>query len=107
MKELLHMIKFVLDTADWGLKIKPQPTNTEIWEVLAYCESDWGGDPESRHSVSGMVICVYGVPGFGTCGIEHTGYGVQGMQSRCAGWVYRMGKQNGYIERVYRMGIYM
>jgi len=61
MKELHRAIKFVLDTADYGLKIEPVKRN-EKWNLEIYTDSDWGGDKNTRHSVSGYILYLCNVP---------------------------------------------
>ena len=53
--ELLRVIKYVLDTEGYGLKLKPQKQE-ETWRLIAYTDSDWAGDQETRISVSGYVL---------------------------------------------------
>ena len=61
-KEMLRIIKYVIDTKDLALKIKPEiGGENEMWRVLAFSDSDYAGDPESRVSVSGWVIYFCGV----------------------------------------------
>jgi Reverse transcriptase (RNA-dependent DNA polymerase) len=62
MKELRRLIKFIIDTKDYGLKIEPNSTNMDEWIVKVYSDSDWGGDKNNRHSVSGYIIFLLGVP---------------------------------------------
>ena len=59
-KEMLRVIKYVLDTRDRGLRIEPEPTDTE-WVILLYSDSDWAGDKDNRRSVSGYMIFLNGV----------------------------------------------
>ena len=61
MKELCRVIKYVLDTRDYGLLIKPQG-NKEIWEMQMFSDSDFAGDTERRISVSGFILFLLGVP---------------------------------------------
>ena len=61
-KEMLRIIKYVLDTRDYGLRIEPTTGKNEPWNLVCYTDSDYAGDPESRRSVSGYVIYVHGVP---------------------------------------------
>ena len=59
-KEMLRVIKYVLDTQNWGLKI--QPSLEDEWDLVCYCDSDYAGDPDSRKSVSGYILYMRGVP---------------------------------------------
>ena len=57
-KKMLRVIKFVLDTRTFGLRL--QPVKCDEWFVKAYSDSDWAGDKDSRKSVSGFFIFVNG-----------------------------------------------
>ena len=59
MKELKRVIKFVLSTKNLGLKMQPMHV-TDKWNVVVYSDSDWGGDPETRGSVTGVAVFVNG-----------------------------------------------
>ncbi len=62
-KELQRVIKFVLDTADYGLKIEPtsKPIG-EAWTMTVFLDSDYAGDAETRISVTGFCVFLMGVP---------------------------------------------
>jgi len=62
-KELKCVIKFVLDTMDYGLKIKPfeQPMG-EAWTMMVCSDSDSARDMETRVSVTGFCVFLMGVP---------------------------------------------
>ncbi len=60
-KEMKRLIKFVLDTRLFGLKIKPVGDNGD-WNLKVYTDSDWAGDKNNRRSVSGYVLFLKGVP---------------------------------------------
>jgi hypothetical protein len=57
-KELLHVVKFGLDTASMGLKL--QPEFIDEWFIKVYSDSDWAGDKDSRKSVTSFFIFVNG-----------------------------------------------
>ena len=63
-KELTRVIKFVIDTSEYGLRVEPiQNTNDQIWDLLVYTDSDhWAGDKDTRHSVTGFIMYLLGVP---------------------------------------------
>ena len=60
-KEMQRVIKFVLDTRMHCLKLQPRH-ESEKWDLVSYCDSDWAGDPESRISVTGFIMYLLGVP---------------------------------------------
>ena len=60
-KKMLQVIKFILDTKDFGLKIVPTLHNG-IWQLEAFSDSDFATDKETRISVYGYVIHFCGVP---------------------------------------------
>ena len=60
-KELHRVIKYVLDTKTWGLKMRPT-FDGDSWDLVCYCDSDYAGDPDSRHSITGYILYVRGVP---------------------------------------------
>jgi hypothetical protein len=60
-KEMLRVIKFVLDTKDYCLKLNTVFENEE-WDLVSYIDSNWAGNPENRISVTGFIIYLLGVP---------------------------------------------
>ena len=46
-KELLHLIKYVLDK-DVALKIEPTENYNKPWDIVCFSNSDYAGDPVSR-----------------------------------------------------------
>jgi Reverse transcriptase (RNA-dependent DNA polymerase) len=60
-KEMLRVIKFVLDTKEYCLKLAPELENEE-WDMVSYSDCDWAGNPDSRISVTGFVIYLLGAP---------------------------------------------
>ena len=62
-KELGRVIKFVLDTRDYGIKIEPKmPQQDGLWNMVMYTDSDYAGDKDSRKSVSGFILFLMNVP---------------------------------------------
>ena len=59
-RELLRVIKFVLDTKDKGLRIEPKGQIDE-WDLVMLSDSDYAGDQETRISVSGFILYLMGV----------------------------------------------
>ncbi|KAL7573327.1 hypothetical protein ACA910_011690 [Epithemia clementina (nom. ined.)] len=60
MKELQKVIKFVLSTKDYGLRIEPRLE--EKWSLEAYSDADFATDQDTRISVYGYVIYFMRVP---------------------------------------------
>ena len=60
VKEMFRVIKFVLDTPEKGLKMKPELN--DVWRIVAYSDSDYAGDKETRISVTGFIIFLLGCP---------------------------------------------
>jgi Reverse transcriptase (RNA-dependent DNA polymerase) len=62
-KEMLRVVKFVLDTRDFGLLLCPEALSGDgSWHMTVYSDSDWAGDPENRRSISGYIIFLLGCP---------------------------------------------
>ena len=62
-KEMLRCIKFVIDTKDRGLKLKPsKPNEKGEWKLEVFSDSDWAGSKDDRRSVSSHVILLNEVP---------------------------------------------
>ena len=66
MKEMLRVIKFVLDTRNIGLKIEPKLPKDFLkefmWILEMFSDSDWAGDKDNRRSISGFILFLFGVP---------------------------------------------
>jgi hypothetical protein len=61
-KEMTRVLKFAIDTKDFGIKIQPKLEQDGIWNLTLYSDSDWAGDKNNRRSVSGFIIFLCGVP---------------------------------------------
>ena len=61
-KEMKRITKFVLDTANHGLRIEPEKMTDNKWVLKVYTDSDWAGDKDTRISVSGYVLFLMNVP---------------------------------------------
>jgi hypothetical protein len=55
-KEMKWLAKFVMDTEDYGLKVLPTILRAKKWKMTVYTDSDWVGDKDNQHSVSGYMI---------------------------------------------------
>jgi len=61
MKELKRVIKYVIDTKEYGLKLHPKQIDQNgLLQIVLYSDSDWAGDKETRISVTGYVIFLQG-----------------------------------------------
>jgi hypothetical protein len=60
--ELLRVIKFIIDTKTFGLKVQPKLDNNLGWDLKIFCGRNWASDPETRVSVTGFIIYLLNVP---------------------------------------------
>jgi hypothetical protein len=56
------VIKFVINTKTFGLKVQPKLDNNLGWDLKIFCDSNWVGDPEKRVNVTGFIIYLLNVP---------------------------------------------
>jgi hypothetical protein len=61
-KELKRVLQFVVNTKEYGLLIEPKWENNNKWNLVVYTDSDWAGDKDNRHSVTGYIMLLMGVP---------------------------------------------
>ena len=61
MKMMLRCIKYILDSQEKGLLIRPTEVLDDVWDLQAFCDSDYSGDRDKRLSVTGFVIYLLGV----------------------------------------------
>jgi hypothetical protein len=59
--EMLRVIKFVIDTKHFCLRIQPV-RKLKNWSLHVFCDSDWAGDSETRISVTGFIVYLMNVP---------------------------------------------
>ena len=63
LKELKRVLKFVMDTSEYGLKFEPkQADKGQEWILRLFTDSDWAGDKDSRKSVSGYALFLLDCP---------------------------------------------
>jgi hypothetical protein len=58
----LRVIKFVIDTKTFGLKVQPRLDNNLGLDLKIFCDSDWAVDPETRVSIMGFIIYLLNLP---------------------------------------------
>ena len=56
MNILYRVMKYVLDTKDKGLFLKPKFEDENKFVFLGFCDSNWGSNKYDRNSVSGYSI---------------------------------------------------
>jgi hypothetical protein len=62
-KELKQVIKFVLDTRTYGLKLEPKMDKEDVnWAMMVFTDSDWAGDKDDRRSIAGYIVFLLGAP---------------------------------------------
>ena len=73
-KELLRVMKFVVQTKDLGLRLKvestskllkePEVNNPKMihWYLVAFPDASFASDKDNRHSITGFVIYFCGAP---------------------------------------------
>jgi hypothetical protein len=64
LKEFKRLLRFVVDTKDFGWKVETLIKDRKTWNIVVYSDIDWAGDKEIRRSVSGYIIYLLGVPIF-------------------------------------------
>jgi hypothetical protein len=57
----LRVIKSVIDTKTFDLKVQPKLDNNLGWDLKIFCDSNWAGDPETRVSVTEFIIYLFNV----------------------------------------------
>ena len=65
---MLHVIKYVLDTKEYGLHVHP----TKAKELVCFCDFYYAGDPDTRRSVTRYVLYVKRVPVCGKSKAQHS-----------------------------------
>jgi hypothetical protein len=63
LKELKRVLKFTIDTKEYGLKLVPNKEENKMeWSLVLYTDSDWAGDVDSRKSVTGYALFLMECP---------------------------------------------
>ena len=60
-QEMLRVVKFVIDTKNFCLKIRPK-AKIKNWSLHVFSDSDWAGDSDSRISITGFMIYLMNMP---------------------------------------------
>jgi hypothetical protein len=62
-KEMYRVIKYLIQTKDYGLKIAPKGNfRNGIWTMKMYTDSDWATNKNDRKSISGFVLYFQDTP---------------------------------------------
>jgi hypothetical protein len=59
--EMLRVVKFVIDTKTFCLKIRPEK-KIKNWSLHVFGDSDWAGNSEKRISITGFIVYLMNVP---------------------------------------------
>ena len=54
--ELLHVIKYVLNTKNLGLKIEPTGNSNESWDIMCFNNTNYAGHSVSRRLMASYVM---------------------------------------------------
>ena len=63
-KKILNVIKYILDTKNFRLKIEPMRNSNKPLEIVCFSQRKFAGDPISKRSVSVFILYVLGLPIF-------------------------------------------
>jgi hypothetical protein len=63
LKEMYRVIKYLLNTKTFGLKLAPTPLKEEqSFQLTIYSDSDWASDRNTRKSTTGFIIFLQDAP---------------------------------------------
>ena len=62
MKEMYRIMKYLVQTKDYGLKIAPTNLKEQMWNLTIYSDSDWASNKDDRKSITGFAIFLQGAP---------------------------------------------
>ena len=51
-----------MDAGGLAIEVAPIDLIEDEWIIVAFSDSDFGGDKETRISIAGFVLCLVGVP---------------------------------------------
>jgi hypothetical protein len=60
-KEMLRVIRFVIDTKWFCLKMEPKKIERD-WNILGHSDIDWAGYSENRISITGFIMYLLEAP---------------------------------------------
>ena len=60
-KELLSVIRYVLDTKNLWLKIESMGNSNKPYKIVCFSDSDYAGGPVSRSSIHGIILYELGI----------------------------------------------
>ena len=61
-KALIRVVKYILDTSNLALKIKPKMQTEHLFHMEGISDSEYGSDKDTRISVYGYIIYFCGAP---------------------------------------------
>jgi hypothetical protein len=61
-QEMIQIVKFVIDTKNFGLIVEPKIIENLEWNLNIFCDSDWAGDLDTRINAMGFVIYLLNIP---------------------------------------------
>jgi len=62
-KELMRVIKFILDTKSYSLKVKPKiESKDQPWILTIFTNSNYAGNSDTHISVTGFCVFLLGIP---------------------------------------------
>lgn len=56
-KAVKRILRYLKGTLSYGLELKPAPSPSTCFNLVAYSDADWASDPDDRRSTSGY--CIY------------------------------------------------
>ena len=61
-KELLNVIKYIMDMKELILTFEPAGNSNVPWEIICFSDSGYAGDPVSRRNFNVFILCVLVIP---------------------------------------------
>jgi hypothetical protein len=60
--QMYRLMKYVIKTRNRKLLLNPNMDENGNWSMRAFCDSDFAGDKDTRRSITGFIIYLYGSP---------------------------------------------